>query len=86
MVITDKKIFNLKYFAEAYAIKQKIEFNRKHEEARIRAFHEQDVIAEKRKIAAEEIEVLKIRNLLAMQNEIDQRIESIKRKLNLNII
>ena len=86
MVISDKKIFIQEYFAKAYAIKEKIEFNRKHDEARIRAFHEKDMIAEKRKIAAEETEVLKMRHLLAMQNEIDQKIESIKRRLNLNII
>lgn len=86
MVITDKKIFNQEYFAQAHAIKEKIEFNRKHDEARIRAIHEKETIAEKRKIAAEEHEILKIRNLLALQNEIDLKIESSKRRLNLNII
>jgi hypothetical protein len=86
MNISDKKILNQEYFAHESRLKEKIEFNRKHDEERIRVFHDRDRIMEGRKIAAQEHEEIKQKNLIAMDKEIDQKIAFVKKNLGLNII
>jgi hypothetical protein len=86
MNISDKKILNQEYFAHASRLKEKFEYNLKHDERRIRAFHEHDRLMEARKLTALDHEKIKEQNLVAMDKEIDQKMAFVKKSLGLNII
>lgn len=86
MYISDKKSLNLEYFAHAHALKEKYQYDRLHDEARVRAFHEKDRLMESRKIASEEHEKAKKQNEVAMDKEVDQKMAFIKKNSALNII
>lgn len=86
MNISDKKILSQKYFAHEGRLKEKFEYNRKHDEKRLRVLHAQDRLLENRKLASIEHEKIKNQNLIAMDKELDQKMEFVKKSLGLNII
>ena len=85
MYIADKKNLNLDYFAHAHAIKEKYEYNKLHDEARVRAFMESDKLKESRKLTMEEHEAVKKNNELDMDKEVDKKMAFIKKNMNLNL-
>lgn len=86
MHISDKKILMQEYFAREYRIKDKVELNRKHDEERMRVFDEKDQLIESRKLAAKEHEEIKNQNMIAMDKEVDKKMDFIKKSLGLNVI
>lgn len=85
MDISDRKILNQEYFAHAHALKEKVEFNRKHDEERARVMHDKDRTMETRKITMKGHDEIKRQNLIAMDKMVDQRMAFIK-SIRLNII
>lgn len=86
MYIADKKAINQEYFLHASIIKSRFENSKKHEENRIKGFEENDRRLELKKIILDKHEDIKIKNMIALNKEEDQKIDFVKKSLGLNII
>ncbi|MDD4972765.1 MAG: hypothetical protein PHY93_00360 [Bacteriovorax sp.] len=86
MNISDKKILSQEYFAHESRLKEKFEYNRKHDEKRLRVLHDHDRLLENRKLTTIEHEKITKQNLVAMDKDLDQKMEFVKKSLGINII
>ena len=86
MIRADNKIAFQHYFAHACALREKVEFERKHNEDRIRVMHDKDRIMENRKLGAKEHEEIRAKNEIALDRAEEQKMAFLKKNLDLNII
>lgn len=86
MNISDKKAILQDYFNHQADIKDKVTARHKHDDARVRAFYEKDRELEARKLATEKHEQIKHKNAEALEKEVCQKENFIKKSLALNII
>ena len=86
MIVSTKNVMLQEYFAHECELRFKVTEARKHNEERVRVFHEADRVFENRKLAGLEHEQLKIKNDIALGKEADEKMLFLKRTLGLNII